>query len=74
MADVTDEQLRDAINLIAEYATSRLPEDWEITLTLRKDESDLTLFDPEGQMVYVDGENGLRDYVEMAIEEEGANG
>lgn len=50
----TQEKLIDACNLICRHVSSRLPEYWQVVLTIEKDEASLELLSPDGEDCFVD--------------------
>lgn len=50
----TQEKLTDACNLICEYVASRLPECWQVVLTIENNDANLELLNPDGEDCFVD--------------------
>ncbi len=50
----TQKRLIEACNLICEYVSSRLPEYWQVVLTIEKDDVNLELLNPDGEDCFVD--------------------
>lgn len=47
--DLDHKALIDAVNLLCEYAESKIASGWEVHLICRAGESELTLLDPSGE-------------------------
>ena len=50
----TQKKLIDACNLICEHVSSRLPEYWQVVLTIDKDDASLELLNPDGEDCFVE--------------------
>lgn len=50
----TQKKLIEACNLICEHVSSRLPEYWQVVLTIGKDEATCELLNPDGKDCFVD--------------------
>lgn len=49
----TQKALIDATNLICDHVADRLPAGWELVLSMRSGEADLSLFDSDGNEIDV---------------------
>lgn len=46
-----NQQLIDACNLLCKYVSENLPEGWMIELQMMQDDCDVTLYDPQGNVI-----------------------
>lgn len=67
----TDKGLRDALNLLCEEARNRLPDEYDLNLFVNRQEADLELVDPEGEVIQFDAEgDAWGSAIEAAIDHE----
>lgn len=65
--------LVDAMNLVSDYVEKNLAEGWSIKVDLTREETCVELFDPNGDLVYVDNYGcTIRDMCEVSVEENGS--
>lgn len=68
----TDRELIDAVNLLCDFVSDRLPDGWQLSLVMSRDEAYLELMGPDGD-THPDADSGgdgssIRNSVEYAIE------
>lgn len=62
-----NQQLIDAVNLIAEYCNTNLPKSWQIVLTFERGNCWLDLAGPDGETIDLPGETGLSQLANACI-------
>jgi hypothetical protein len=63
-----EKKLIAAANMLCETVQRRLPEGWKITLEMSKDESTLTLSDPDGEEMEFEGGESHYSAISSAID------
>jgi len=69
--EATNSELIDALNLCCDHIGSRLPEGYEVVITLCSDEASLSLRDPKGESVEIEPQtsiSGLNSVISSAKE------
>ena len=61
------DRLIEASNWLCEYVQGKLPDGWEITLTMNSHEATLTLTDPDGKEVECVSDYGISQIDEMCV-------
>ncbi len=64
----TQRKLIDALNLICDHVTGKLPEGYELTLNIVNGEASASLFNPEGEEIEVTGSDyGISSLDEICV-------